>query len=108
MAPIKTKLKAVPTDSGQASDLAAAGRVLTYAADALRTLGETLDGEFTRAVATILAARGRVIVSGMASLVTSPARSRRLCRQLAPRRISFTRLKPAMAIWGRSPVRMFC
>ena len=52
-------------DSGQASDLAAAGRVLTYAADALRTLGEALDGEFTRAVATILAARGRVIVSGM-------------------------------------------
>lgn len=65
MAPIKTKLKAVPVDSGKASDLAAAGRVLTYAADALRTLGEALDGEFTRAVATILAARGRVIVSGM-------------------------------------------
>src|SRR5690348_4515609 len=65
MAPIKTKLKAVSADSEQASDLAAAGRVLTYAADALRTLGEVLDGEFTRAVATILAARGRVIVSGM-------------------------------------------
>ncbi len=65
MAPTKTKLKAVPADSGQASDLAAAGRVLTYAADALRALGEALDGEFTRAVATILAARGRVIVSGM-------------------------------------------
>ena len=65
MAPTKTKLKAVPADSGQASDLAAAGRVLTYAADALRTLGEALDSEFTRAVATILAAPGRVIVSGM-------------------------------------------
>jgi arabinose-5-phosphate isomerase len=65
MAPLKIKLKAVPADSGQASDLAAAGRVLSYAADALRTLGEALDGEFTRAVATILAARGRVIVSGM-------------------------------------------
>ena len=65
MAPIKTKLKAVSADSDQASDLAAAGRVLSYAADALRTLGEVLDGEFTRAVATILAARGRVIVSGM-------------------------------------------
>jgi len=65
MAPTKTKLKAVSADSDQASDLAAAGRVLTYAADALRTLGEALDGEFTRAVATILAARGRVIVSGM-------------------------------------------
>src|SRR6201996_9076053 len=65
MAPTKTKLKAVPTDSGRASDLAAAGRVLSYAADALRTLAEALDGEFTRAVATILAAKGRVIVSGM-------------------------------------------
>src|SRR5579872_6519028 len=65
MAPIKTKLKAVSADSGQASDLAAAGRVLSYAADALRTLGEALDGEFSRAVATVLAARGRVIVSGM-------------------------------------------
>src|ERR1700742_2174845 len=65
MAPTKTKLKAVPTDSGRASDLAAAGRVLSYAADALRTLAEALDGEFTRAVTTILAAKGRVIVSGM-------------------------------------------
>jgi arabinose-5-phosphate isomerase len=65
MAHIKSKLKAVPADSGQASDLAAAGRVLTYAADALRTLAEALDGEFTRAVATVLAAKGRVIVSGM-------------------------------------------
>ena len=65
MAPTKIKLKAVPADSGQVSDLAAAGRVLTYAADALRTLAEALDGEFTRAVTTILAAKGRVIVSGM-------------------------------------------
>src|SRR5580698_5829592 len=65
MAPTKTRLKTVPADSGQASDLAAAGRVLNYAADALRALAEALDGEFTRAVATILAARGRVIVSGM-------------------------------------------
>src|SRR6201985_304172 len=65
MAPTKTKLKAVPTDSGRASDLAAAGRVLSYAADALRTLAEALDGEFTRAVTTILAAKGRVIVTGL-------------------------------------------
>ena len=65
MAPIKTKLQAVPADSGQASDLAAAGRVLSYAAEALKTLSEALDGEFTRAVTTILAAPGRVIVSGM-------------------------------------------
>jgi arabinose-5-phosphate isomerase len=65
MAPTKIKLQAVPADSGQASDLATAGRVLTYAADALRALAEALDGEFTRAVTTILAAKGRVIVSGM-------------------------------------------
>src|SRR4029077_10245139 len=65
MAPIKTKLKAVPAESGQRSDLAAAGRVLNYAADALKSLAEVLDGEFTRAVGTILAAPGRVIVSGM-------------------------------------------
>ena len=36
MAPAKTKLKAVSADSGQGSDLAAAGRVLNYAAEALR------------------------------------------------------------------------
>jgi arabinose-5-phosphate isomerase len=65
MAPVKPKLKAVPVESGPASDLAAAGRVLSYAADALKTLAEALDGAFTSAVATILAARGRVIVSGM-------------------------------------------
>ncbi len=65
MATTKTKLQAIPTPSGHASDLAAARRVLAYAGDALRALGDTLDGEFTRAVATILAAKGRVIVSGM-------------------------------------------
>ena len=53
MAPSKSKLKAVPIDSGQGSDLAAAGRVLNYAADALKHLADTLDGEFTRAVAAI-------------------------------------------------------
>ncbi len=65
MAPHKTKLKPLPPDSGHASDLAAAGRVLNHAANALRSLAEALDGEFTRAVTTILAAPGRVIVSGM-------------------------------------------
>src|SRR6185312_2576005 len=65
MAPLKTKLKAVSADSGAGSDLAAAGRVLNYAADALKHLAEKLDGEFTKAVGTILAAPGRVIVSGM-------------------------------------------
>src|SRR6202012_654972 len=65
MAPVKTKLKAVSPDSGQSSDLAAASRVLNYASDALKHLAEKLDGEFSRAVDTILAAPGRVIVSGM-------------------------------------------
>src|SRR5579871_6707670 len=65
MSPGKTKLKAIPADSGPAGDLAAAARVLNYAADALKDLAQVLDGEFTRAVATILAAPGRVIVSGM-------------------------------------------
>jgi arabinose-5-phosphate isomerase len=63
MAPVKTNLQAVQT--GQTSDLAAAQRVLRYAADALKSLGEALDGEFSRAVDTILAAQGRVMVSGM-------------------------------------------
>lgn len=63
MAPVNTKLQAVET--GQASDLAAAQRVLRYASDALTSLGEALDGEFTRAVDTVLAAQGRVMVSGM-------------------------------------------
>jgi arabinose-5-phosphate isomerase len=46
-------------------DLVAARRVLDYATDAIRALGTTLNGDFTRAIDTILAARGRVIVSGM-------------------------------------------
>jgi len=63
MAPVKTKLQAV--EDSPASDLAAAQRVLSFAADALTSLGAALDGEFTRAVTTILAAPGRVMVSGM-------------------------------------------
>jgi arabinose-5-phosphate isomerase len=63
MAPVKTKLQAV--DTSPVSDLAAARRVLRYAADALTSLGEALDGEFTRAIDTIVAAQGRVMVSGM-------------------------------------------
>jgi arabinose-5-phosphate isomerase len=39
--------------------------VLRYASDALTSLGEALDGEFSRAVTTILQAQGRVMVSGM-------------------------------------------
>src|SRR3984885_5317377 len=63
MGPVKTKLQAV--DSSPISDLAAARRVLRTAADALTSLGEALDGEFTRAIDTIVAAQGRVMVSGM-------------------------------------------
>src|ERR1700677_2179754 len=59
----KTALKAVANPAQ--GDLAAAQRVLSLASDALATLSTTLDGSFTRAVDTILAARGRVIVSGM-------------------------------------------
>ena len=51
-------------------DLAAARRVLSLASDALTSLAQGLDGAFTAAVSTILAAQknekgGRVIVSGM-------------------------------------------
>lgn len=63
MAPVKTKLQAVET--AQSPDLAAAERVLSFAAEALISLGKALDGEFIRAVDTILAAQGRVMVSGM-------------------------------------------
>ena len=60
MAPAQISRKAVP-----GGDLAAARRVLTMASEALAGLSDTLDGEFTRAVDLILAASGRVIVSGM-------------------------------------------
>jgi len=49
----------------EAGDLAAARRVLTYAGEALSALGEGLNGEFSRAVDTVMAVKGRVIVSGM-------------------------------------------
>ncbi|MBV9572161.1 MAG: KpsF/GutQ family sugar-phosphate isomerase [Alphaproteobacteria bacterium] len=47
------------------TDLAAARRVFDYAEEAIRALADGLDGEFSRAVDTILGANGRVIVSGM-------------------------------------------
>jgi arabinose-5-phosphate isomerase len=47
------------------SDIAAGKRVFTLAADAIAALGETLNGEFSRALDVILAVQGRVIVSGM-------------------------------------------
>jgi arabinose-5-phosphate isomerase len=50
---------------GQNRDLAAARRVLEYAGEAIRALGESIDGDFSRAVDLILGVTGRVIVSGM-------------------------------------------
>jgi arabinose-5-phosphate isomerase len=51
--------------SSERGDLAAARRVLDYAGEAIRALGESLNGDFSRAVDVILSAKGRVIVSGM-------------------------------------------
>ena len=64
MARSKAPLHAVSGEAA-AGDLAAARRVLTTAAQALTGLAEALDGDFSRAVDIILAAKGRVIVSGM-------------------------------------------
>ena len=54
-----------PVASAIEGDLAAARRVLGLASEALASLSAGLDGAFSKAVDTILAARGRVIVSGM-------------------------------------------
>jgi len=59
----KPALKAVADPAG--GDLAAARRVLDLASEALATLSAGLDGDFSKAVDAILAAKGRVIVSGM-------------------------------------------
>jgi arabinose-5-phosphate isomerase len=64
MTPSKAPLHTVSADAA-AGDLAAARRVLTSASEALTTLADSLDGDFTRAVGVMLAAPGRVIVSGM-------------------------------------------
>jgi arabinose-5-phosphate isomerase len=64
MTTVKAPLHSLSRDSA-ASDLAAARRVLTMASEALTSLADTLDGDFTRAVGLMLAAKGRVIVSGM-------------------------------------------
>ena len=48
-----------------ADDLAAARRVLESAGEAIKSLGGALNGQFTRAIDTIIAVKGRVIVSGM-------------------------------------------
>src|SRR5579883_4201 len=71
MSPAKAPLHAVSAkpaagETGAAArDLSAARRVLTMAAQALAGLAEALDGDFSRAVGLVLAAKGRVIVSGM-------------------------------------------
>ena len=69
MATVKAPLHSVPGDIG-AGDLAAARRVLATASEALISLADALDGDFTRAVDLMLAAHehqrpGRIIVSGM-------------------------------------------
>jgi arabinose-5-phosphate isomerase len=49
----------------KSADLLAARRVTGLAMEAIRDLGLSLNGEFSRAIDTILAIKGRVIVSGM-------------------------------------------
>jgi arabinose-5-phosphate isomerase len=68
MAPPKPTLKSVKPVAmppAAADGLAPARRVLSYASEALAGLAAALDGDFTRAVAVLEAAKGRVIVSGM-------------------------------------------
>jgi arabinose-5-phosphate isomerase len=64
MAPAEASLHSLSAAAAEA-DLAVARRVLSTASQALKTLADTLDGDFTRAVGLMLAAKGRVIVSGM-------------------------------------------
>lgn len=64
MAPVKAPLHSLSGDIAT-GDLAAARRVLTTASEALVSLADALDGDFTRAVGLMLAAKGRIIVSGM-------------------------------------------
>jgi arabinose-5-phosphate isomerase len=47
------------------TDIDAARRVINYASAAMEALGDALNGDFSRAVDTILAIKGRVVVSGM-------------------------------------------
>jgi arabinose-5-phosphate isomerase len=64
MTAAKAPLHSMPGDA-VSGDLAAARRVLNSASEALTVLADTLDGDFTRAVGVMLAATGRIIVSGM-------------------------------------------
>ena len=65
-----TKAKAKDDDTGgdgtvQASDLDAARRVLRLEAEALRSMSDGLDGNFTQALDILLTVTGRVVVTGM-------------------------------------------
>jgi len=57
--------KAVKPALRKNDDLAAARRVLDHARNALTSLADTLNGDFSRAVDTLMNVRDRVIVSGM-------------------------------------------
>jgi arabinose-5-phosphate isomerase len=59
------KVKAVKPASVRNRDLTAARRVLQHASDAISAISTSLNGEFSRAIDTILSISGRVIVSGM-------------------------------------------
>jgi arabinose-5-phosphate isomerase len=59
------KVKPVKSLSARSRDLAAARRVLRHATDAISLLGDSLNGEFSRAIDAVLNVGGRVIVSGM-------------------------------------------
>src|SRR5258708_26399750 len=59
------RVKAVKPATNRSRDLAAARRVLVHARNALGSLAEALNGEFSRAIDAILQIEGRVIVSGM-------------------------------------------
>src|SRR5271154_1227347 len=64
MASSKAPLHSLSGDAA-GSDLVAARRVLTTASDALTQLADALNGDFSHAVGLMLAAKGRIIVSGM-------------------------------------------
>src|SRR3984957_19442447 len=64
MAISKAPLHTLSGDAASA-DLAAARRVLTTASEGLTQLADALNGAFSHAVGLMLAAKGRIIVSGM-------------------------------------------
>lgn len=59
------KARAIKSVPARNRDLAAARRVLQHAADAIGAISTALNGEFSRAIDTILSIEGRIIVSGM-------------------------------------------